>query len=190
MAVEVASRSLQFWTPKETKASLREQIRSRLTVNQISGWTSNVKSGIFHNYLHDLESLWWILVWSTFKYEKAPAMDDEDSVGAALNQKTHYLSLFPGHRRQSFLKDDTVFKEIVAQIPTSFHKQQEVIILYRLLLITEYFSEETGISKPVFLSDPDPLHDVILASLLEREFVGLEVVSVLDRESESERLSA
>ena len=37
------------------------------------------KSDINHNYIHDLESLWRILVWSVFVYKKAPALTDETS---------------------------------------------------------------------------------------------------------------
>ena len=52
------------------------------------------KPGINHNYIHDLESLWWILVRTVFVYEKAPALTDETSARCVKAQRSSFLS-FP-----------------------------------------------------------------------------------------------
>ena len=52
------------------------------------------KIGIHHIYIHDLESLWWILVRTVFVYEKAPALTDETSARCAKAQRSSFLS-FP-----------------------------------------------------------------------------------------------
>ena len=31
---------------------------------------NNTPKGIYYNYIHDLESVWWIAVWALFNFEK------------------------------------------------------------------------------------------------------------------------
>ena len=76
MAIEVASGKYLF-----TKRGTGNNILSRMDAYENEQTSSdaqmNVGSGFCNNYIHDLESVWWITVWMVFSFEKAmPIRDD------------------------------------------------------------------------------------------------------------------
>ena len=124
MAVEVAFQSYQFLKEHYSKTLLKER-EGKGDFNHESSYPKDKdKGGINHNYIHDLESLWWILVWTVFVYEKKPdPIDpvDETSARWAEVQRGSYNNLFPGDvnikARLSFLKVVDTFQGHIENVP-------------------------------------------------------------------------
>ena len=142
--------------------------------------------GINHNYIHDLESLWWILVWTVFVYEKMPALADETSVNWVKGQRIGYFDLFPGNtinnNRLAFLKDVSAFKSYMVKVPPFFKEFVRIIIRFRTLLFYEYNEVEKNGPAPVYYSSPNTIHREFLKELLKKKVKKGGVVSIWDRD--------
>ena len=140
MAIEVAFQSYQFRKPI-TMGLIKKRNKEGYFEAKYGKPKKPGRSGIYHNYAHDLESLWWILVWTVFVYEKKPDPTDETSTKWEAQQNSHN-DLFPGDMdlnvRSSFLKDDNVFEEHMANVSSFFLGQCVIIDLFRVCLLCEY----------------------------------------------------
>ena len=58
--------------------------------------TDNTPKGIYYNYIHDLESVWWIAVWALFNFEKKDIGANEIDSQAEKQRKLNKDVLFPG----------------------------------------------------------------------------------------------
>ena len=151
------------------------------------GPESSGERGINHNYIHDLESLWWILVWTVFVYEKMPALADETSANWVKGQRIGYFDLFPGNtinnNRLAFLKDVSAFKSYMVKVPPFFKEFVRIIIRFRTLLFYEYNEVEKNGPAPVYYSSPNTIHRDFLKELLKKKIEKRNVFSVLKRGS-------
>ena len=181
MAIEIASQIYHFAPPELTVDEVMEDD----TQDEEDESLENAKGGIYHNYLHDLESLWWIIVWTAFIYEKSPAADDDETLERALNQKSHFSKLFPGDMsmgmRVGFLKDPNRFDEYILQVPAAFSWQLTLIRTFRKALVAFFHSVNQDITKPARLTGPKYVHIAILRALLKIDLPEIEVTSVLKR---------
>ena len=182
MAVEATYRSYQFLDPvcylsygSENDDSEDDNLES---VDEI---------GILYNYIHDLESLWWILIWTVFVYEKAPVLTDETSTKFAEAQRSSYFSLFPADlnfgRRYTFLVDRGLFKRHMKNVPPFFKGYVRTIKHLRVLLLHKYTEVEKDVSGPIRLSGPDVIHRNFLEGLSKREIEKGDIISVLNSSS-------
>ncbi|PAV16428.1 Pkinase domain-containing [Pyrrhoderma noxium] len=78
--------------------------------------------GIYHNYIHDLESLWWILVWTVFIYKTTRRTDKTLEKRVKIQQR-RYNNLFSGNMgfrsRSLYLRDYRVFERYMENVPPS-----------------------------------------------------------------------
>ena len=86
--------------------------------------TPDAPMGVYYNYVHDLESVWWIAVWALFNFEKKHAGSDEIDSWAAEQRKLHERKLFSGivcnmARFDFFLEPDN-YKEATKWLPKYF----------------------------------------------------------------------
>ncbi|PAV16415.1 hypothetical protein PNOK_0803500 [Pyrrhoderma noxium] len=125
------------------------------------------KPGINHNYIHDLESLWWILVRTVFVYEKAPALTDETSARRC--------------GRSRFLRDVNVFKSYMKKAPPFFKGYVRMIERFRILLLYEYNEVEKDVPAPIYFSIPNTIHKEFLKELLKEKTKKGSAVSAWDR---------
>ena len=141
--------------------------------------------GIHHNYIHDLESLWWILVWTAFVYEKMPDPTYETSAEWAKAQRTSYNILFHGDAysidRQLFLIDISTFKTRVKDVSPFLTGYARIIRYFRDLLLAEYNLMEKDVPAPIYFSGSDAIHEDFLEKLSKREIEKGDVVSIWDR---------
>ena len=127
MAVEVACQSYEFADEQESFDYLTEMgmegynPKVKIDTRENSSSSTSNPTGIYHNYTHDVESIWWVLVWTVFVYEKAPVLTDETSTKFAEAQRSSYFSLFPADlnfgRRYTFLVDRGLFKRHMKNVP-------------------------------------------------------------------------
>ena len=187
MAIEVASRSYQFFTRNHSRKLLKEREKERYFVGKHRNLNDTAKPGIHHNYIHDLESLWWILVWTTFIYEKMPDPTYETSAEWAEAQRTSYDILFPIDTcitdRLSFLRDDGTFNSRVKSVSPFLMGYADIIGYFRKLLLVEYEEMEKSVPATVYFSrsGSDVIHEDFLEKLSEREIEKGIVVSVRGR---------
>ena len=184
MAIEVACRAYHFMRQNLSRKILKEREKKGYFGNY--QYTNDTpKPGIYHNYIHDLESLWWILVWTTFVYEKMPDPTYEMSAEWAEAQRTSYNILFPGDTyitdRQSFLNDDSTFKTRVKSVSPFLTGYANIIGYFRELLLAEYEEVEKDVPATVHFSGLDTIHEDFLEKLSKREIEKGIVVSIWGR---------
>ena len=100
MAIEVSKQS-QLYTKKwfiipekDTKEALEEALRKAKEAMSSFYKDTKLSGGIYYNYIHDLESVWWIGVWSLFNFKKKHSRTDETDSLAANQNKLHNYILF------------------------------------------------------------------------------------------------
>ena len=180
MAVEAIYRSYQFLDPV-----CYLSYGSENDDNEDDNLESVDEIGILYNYIHDLESLWWILVWTVFVYEKMPALADETSVNWVKGQRIGYFDLFPGNtinnNRLAFLKDVSAFKSYMVKVPPFFKDYALIIIRFRTLLLYEYNEVEKDVPAPIYFSIPNTIHKEFLKELSKEKTKKGSAVSAWDR---------
>ena len=185
MAIEVAFQSYQFRKPI-TMGLIKKRNKEGYFEAKYGKPKKPGRSGIYHNYAHDLESLWWILVWTVFVYEKKPdPIDPVDETSARWAQRGSYNNLFPGDvnikGRLSFLKVVDTFQGHIENVPPFFQGHAGIIKYLRALLVSEYNEVEEEVPAPVYfsgLSGPDIIHEYFLDKLLKREIENGDVVPI------------
>ena len=182
MAVEIACQSRQFGTQMENR-SFTDFLSSARTISKYRELLSkDVKVGIFYNYIHDLESLWWIIVWMTLLYKASPFSTDKESHDRIDKQREYYYRLFPGDmsvdERLKFLTEDETYTEFIQFIPRDFLNQVLLIECFREVIVYFYTNAEasTPSSEPIRFPDTDRPHDAILFQIPDFEFEEMEVM--------------
>ena len=187
MAIEVACRAYHFMRQNLSRKILKEREKKGYFVGKHRNLNDTAKPGIYHNYIHDLESLWWILVWTTFVYEKMPDPTYEMSAEWAEAQRTSYNILFPGDTyitdRQLFLIDDSTFKSRINDVSPFLTGYIYIIRYFRDLLLVGYNLMEKDVPATVYFSrsGSDIIHKGFLEKLSKREIEKGIVVSIWGR---------
>ncbi|KAK0499818.1 hypothetical protein EDD18DRAFT_1249829 [Armillaria luteobubalina] len=94
-----------------------------------------------HNYLHDIESLFWIGFHALFS--TAPATYSEASLPERVEQRTLFNAFFP-HRlegsaqRRHFFALSLLHEETVKALPTEYHPVLAVLFFIRDALVSNY----------------------------------------------------
>ncbi|KAL4252835.1 hypothetical protein AB1N83_013405 [Pleurotus pulmonarius] len=98
-----------------------------------------------HNALHDLESIWWLVMWSLFNYYPNNAGVDPQALET---QRNHYEALFsPGfgldmERRNALSNRRPKF---ISSMPPPFHAMGELALRLRNVLGASYGTAETAL---------------------------------------------
>ena len=100
MAVEVASRAYLFYKVKKgsTQASCDGLPNS--------GQPARVCKLFLANYIHDLESIWWIAVWILYRFQKA---EEKQNTLRQMSSKELVLDLGSLESLKNFLLFDVMF---------------------------------------------------------------------------------
>ena len=185
MAIEVACLAYRFLKRNLSRKILKERERKGYYTEKNQNLNDTPEPGIHHNYIHDLESLWWILVWTTFVYEKMPDPTYEMSAEWAKAQRSRYNILFPGnlciYGRFPFLKDVNVFEVRIKNISPFLEGYVHIVRYLRDLLLIEYDLMEKDVPAPIYFSGSDAIHEDFLEKLSKREIEKGDVVSIWDR---------
>ncbi len=96
---------------------------------------------VVHNYLHDIESLFWIGFHALFS--TVPAKYPKDELAQRDEQRTWFNAFFP-HRlegsaqRRHFFAQSMFRKETVKALPTEYHSVLAVLLFIRAALVFNY----------------------------------------------------
>ena len=185
MAVEIAKRTYNFDIKK-------------LLGDYTPGSPSCPKLLFWANYLHDLESLWWIIVKTLFTFEETEALGSDSSAYQlqAKNRDEVVEMLFPGDgegktcMRPAFFYDSeysgySYFDDYLETIPCPLSALEIVIREIRTKLHNAYKVKEYDMEKldrPIELSDGDTLHEEILEILRSHPVGDVNIIAIDDKQ--------
>lgn len=119
----------------------------------------------FHNDLHDLESLWWTVVWKLFREYPIALTDPADQRSMEEQRSRAFSQLFSQTSstwdRHNFIKDGPIFYRDIAWLP---YWTRDIIDSLRTTLVLRYLASEAeppGIQMDVF----EGIHDTFHAQL-------------------------
>ena len=139
------------------------------------------EGGICANYIHDLESIWWIVIWTLFNYQEASlvASNGKEYRETSEAQKNTISQLFNGVKanatRYFFLSIPATFTEFMKSAPQNLKKLKEAATHSRKLLVDHYIEKERKNILPIVLTDGGSLHAGILEALYGAFGSGLNV---------------
>ena len=137
--------------------------RKRLPVSE--------NKGIWVNYLHDIESIWWIVIWTLFTYQKASLVRSKSKEYKKLRDDQRYTStlLFSGfpsaQYRKDFLTDPDSFMNHIDNAPNHLRGLKAFSMTFRKILLQHYWEEENKGVDPILVTDGGLIHKEILGLL-------------------------
>ena len=138
------------------------------------------------NYIHDLESIWWILIWTLLTYERIE--DGNYTPESVLEIQQRFLAaqkLFHVNDyyldRSMHLKERESFNEIAEAIPSFFKGLVEVAAVFREKLVLTYLEEEGKSVFPIKLMDDGLLHRDILEAFRTSPIENFDVVYIFSK---------
>ena len=125
--------------------------------------------GIYANYLHDLESIWWTAVWTLFTYRKESTNNARSESDQEITKKKTANSKLFSHgnklrdNRKDFLIDNNIFDVHMSCIPKYFGGIKDLISSFRTILHDAYLSEEKNLkTTDIIMPSEESLHQLIL----------------------------
>ena len=144
------------------------------------------KTGFWANYLHDLESLWWILVWTNTHFLKAsdfesksPAYELEkkkkDTINEMLFSHTKILM-----ERDYFFSSNESHYEHLGKVPNSFPNLRHIVKVMRQMLLFTYCmrEEEMDDTIPILVSEDCSLHIDCLEQIRSHPWEDIEIIPI------------
>ena len=184
MAVEIAKRTYNFDIKK-------------LLGDYTPGSPSCPKLLFWANYLHDLESLWWIIVKTLFTFEETEALGSDSSAYQlqAKNRDEVVEMLFSGDgegktcMRAAFFYDSeysgySYFDDYLKTIPCPLSALETIIREIRTKLHNAYKIKEYDmerLDRPIELSAGDTLHEEILKVLKSHPIENVDIIAIDDK---------
>ena len=150
---------------------------------------ANKGSGICYNFIHDIESVWWIAVWALFSFEKkARSGNDVLDAQSSDTRRDNKRTLFPGTltsgERYLFIQKESHFSDAVdGCIPQYFSDLTNAVRVLRTEIVNTY--EEKEIDQPEVIKfdsskddgDMDP-HRAFISTLRDTLMEDFEIVLV------------
>ena len=138
----------------------------------------------YYNYLHDLESIWWVLIWFLLKYEKAGYKGTaenyittyKDRIKDRMEVSTIYFQNLC--RREDLRNEAWEFRKFTNIIPEYFKGLVQVASIFREKLASTYKEEEGKVDFPIKLKDGGLLHQDILDALRSPSIEYFDVVHI------------
>ena len=135
------------------------------------------------NYINDLESIWWIIVWTWLHFDKDRGAGSSSSVIYNADERSQIASeLFPGtveiDLRRNFLYKNFTFMDYKAVIPNTLPGLGETMSVFREKLIEAYIKDKGTIKHCKLLIDD--LHEELLKAieLAPKEDLNLILVEI------------
>lgn len=171
MAAEIALQSYLFLPPKERDTF--ERIRRRMLGGGDPLSDSETEEVLWANYLHDLESIWWVLIWVLFNFKKATNIESTTSTyHLQVKEKGGaYEELFPQDfdhlKRQTFLQQRRTFESKMGKASCSLPEIYNIAASMRESLCFAYDEEEKKLlgDLPIKLMDGGMLHKELIKIL-------------------------
>ena len=190
MAAEIASgRYLFAYDDDEGEINPVAMLLASREEQESESSQANKGSGICYNYIHDIESVWWIMVWALFSFEKK-ARSGNDVLDSLLSgtRRDNKRTLFPGTltsgERYLFIQKESHFSNAVnGCIPQYFSDLTDTVRVLRKVIVKTYKKKE--IDEPEVIKfdsskddgDMDP-HRAFISTLRDTLMEDFEIVLV------------
>ena len=189
MAVEVAHH-VYYFSEQSTGAgkTLDDYIQEREAYEK-NRKTNDTSKGVFYNYIHDLESVWWIAVWALFNFEKKDAGTNKSDSQATRQRKFNKDTLFSGtvgnqdrfeflSMRNAYAKKTKCLPEYFANLPTTLGTIAEAIIELYQSKELNYQVDESNKEEPILWDESSNFHEVFIDLLDDVTTEQFEIVRV------------
>lgn len=131
------------------------------------------KKGVWANYIHDLESIWWIAIWTLFAFQETPEADskfENEIYKEMIEAQRCYMGLiFPGKMssalRAAFLIHDDEIGELLDHIPDDLQTLRFTMMGIRDKLLECYTDEYLNGKDPITMTNDGLLHNEIMKAL-------------------------
>ena len=190
MAVEVTARNYLFsGTTKVAADYIGEKTSSEYSFCRSEQGSEHLKQ-FWANYVHDLESIWWIAVWTFYLFKKK---DTEE--GPTEDSKSVFEGLFSNpnalYYRYNFLSSRDIFEISMKDVTYKIPELEKIILKIRRKLLATYALKEMGMDKtsPILMDDKCEIHEDILQILRSARATGKGDVVLASGKSIEEQMS-
>ena len=143
----------------------------------------NTPKGIYYNYIHDLESVWWIAVWALFNFEKKDAeADSYTTIQRKLNKDKLFSGTIDSNYRFRFLSIRESYARTIRCLPKYF-KNLSVMLGIIAKAITEFYrkkesNKEWNKGDPILWDESSNIHKIFIGLLDDVTTEPFEIVRV------------
>ena len=132
-----------------------------------------------YNYLHDLESVWWIIVWALFNFEKKDARTDSYTTRQRkLNKDKLFSGTIDSNYRFRFLSIRESYARTIRCLPKYF-KNLSVMLGIIAKAITEFYrKKESNEEGPIVWDESSNIHKIFIGLLDDVTTEQFEIVRV------------
>ena len=184
MAVEVADQVYYFSKQVTRTGKELDKIKQKHKAHEKNGETNDTSKGVYYNYIHDLESVWWIVVWALFNFEKKDAgTDSYTTIQRKLNKDKLFSRTIDSNYRFRFLSIRESYARTIRCLPKYF-KNLSVMLGIIAKAITEFYrkkesNEEWGLEEgPIVWDESSNIHKIFIGLLDDVTTEPFEVVRV------------
>ena len=202
MAVEISRQSYLFAKLSKDTAEGKGLVdyMQRLMHKEENPKQVGEPKGIYYNYIHDLESVWWIAVWALFNFEKKDAGTNKSDSQATRQREFNKDTLFSGtvgnQDRFDFLSVRTTYADTTGCLPKYFENlirtlgtiAEAITELYQWKEL-DYQVNESIKEEPILWDESSTIHGKFIRLLRRVEMEEFEIVRVLEIDDEISPLS-
>ena len=179
MAVEVAHH-VYYFSEQSTGAgkTLDDYIQEREAYEK-NRETNDTSKGVYYNYIHDLESVWWIIVWALFNFEKKDAGTDSYTTRQRkLNKDKLFSGTTDSNYRFRFLSIRESYARTIRCLPKYF-KNLPIMLGIIAKAITELYRKKESIEEgPILWDESSNIHKIFIGLLDDVTMEQFEIVRV------------
>ena len=178
MAVEISRQKYLFAKLSKDTAEGKDSddYEQRQVDKEKNPRAGNTPKGIYYNYIHDLESVWWIAVWALFNFEKKDIGANEIDSQAANQRKLNKDILFSGtvgnqdrieflSMRKTYADTTECLPKYFANLPTTLGTIAEAIIELYQLKELNYQVDESNKEEPILWDESSIIHRIFICLL-------------------------
>ena len=159
MAIEIANqkylfRSGQFCQSTDTEAEMVAAMRAAEARYAVLKSEPD-HNGISYNYIHDIESVWWVMIWALFTFEKeGELLDRGDTVTRRTNRENLFYGPLKAMDRRDFFERLEIYDNYTKCIPDYFYSIKAALDLVRKKIIKEYRAKEVKNPQSIKYTSP------------------------------------
>ena len=196
MAVEIARQRYLFAKLSKDTAEGKglDDYMQRLMHKEENPEQVGEPKGIYYNYIHDLESVWWIVVWALFNFEKKDAEADSYTTRQRkLNKDKLFSRTIDSDYRFIFLSMWGLYSQTIECLPMYF-KNLPITLAVIAEAITDIYrmkelNKEWNKKVPIVWDESSNIHETFIRLLRRVEMEEFEIVRVLEIDDEISPLS-